>query len=148
MKLTAQTCLLIAVAAVVGAVGNALSPAGISWNEADGGPALGRVGFDQARRIVEQQAAIVLDARQTETFVRGHIPGARSVPWSAAATHLAEMRPPLKAEQKILVYCSSEQCGAALVVGRLLRRRGFKDVAIFVGWFDVWQRSGGRIERD
>lgn len=152
--LPVRILLLVALSAVVAAAGNALSPAGIPWDlvpatDVRARSALG--GLDvvdpaAARTIVTDRSAVILDARSPQEYLAGHVPGARWMPPSAAEPMLRAMREPPARGERILVYCASDACDAALELGLWLRARGYERVGILAGGFEGWWGSGGTVE--
>lgn len=150
-----QVLILIGIALLLSVAANALSPRGIPWRaDWSGSMAVraaraGLVPVDAKRlkAIVHDRSAVLLDARSSENYLLGRIPGARSLPLRAAE-NTAERPLGLSPDQPLVVYCGSAFCDAALEVGQSLRRRGYRSVSLFVEGYDAWVIGGGEVEQD
>jgi rhodanese-related sulfurtransferase len=99
-------------------------------------------------KFVAARAALVVDARDHDAFVRGHIPGAVSIPYDEAAgdpTRLGALDP---GERPIIVYCSGGHCEASRMLAEILvqdlkRHR----VLVYEGGFPEWEAAGNPVSR-
>ena len=88
--------------------------------------------------------AIWVDARPTDEFERGHIPGAVSLNedrWGEALSEfLAKAWSP---EKKIVVYCSAASCNLAEDVARRLRDEAKlpNEIRILKGGYEAWREK-------
>lgn len=143
--------ILLAVAGVLGASANALSPRGLSWSRplgrgiaaqvADAG--LVPVDLKTVQGLLK--TARIIDARSAEEFTIGRLPGALLVRWDP------ETPPsyvPVGKDQPIVVYCGNEFCEQSLGLGRWLKANGWRDVAVFVDGYDAWWNAGGPVDQD
>ncbi|MDQ6809954.1 MAG: rhodanese-like domain-containing protein [Verrucomicrobiota bacterium] len=93
--------------------------------------------------VVQAQAwgarAMWLDARPDDQFARDHVPGAMSLNedrWSELLPPVLETWSP---DKRIVVYCSSQSCGASREVARRLRTEGgLKNVFVLEGGWEAW----------
>ncbi|MEE1242948.1 rhodanese-like domain-containing protein [Frisingicoccus sp.] len=76
--------------------------------------------------------AVVIDIRSREAFLKGHIPGAVSMPYD---TFDEEAR--ILGEYEVLILCC-ERGSASLFLGRKLSRKGFHVLSIG-GGMDAWR---------
>ena len=60
--------------------------------------------FDEIRRRIDDPDFVLVDVLSRESFVNGHIPGARSLPLAEIPTRAAEVLPDRTAD--VVVYCS------------------------------------------
>jgi rhodanese-related sulfurtransferase len=82
--------------------------------------------------------AVVIDVREPEEYVSGHVPGARLMPLGRLAQHVAEMPP----GQRVYVICASGN--RSKVAADLLGRAGVDAVSV-AGGTGGWQRAGKPI---
>ncbi len=88
------------------------------------------------------RTAMWVDARPDEQFTAAHVPGAvllNEERWD-------ELLPPLLAtwspDKRIVVYCSSQGCGASREVARRLRAQaGLKNVFVLQGGWEAWVKG-------
>lgn len=93
-----------------------------------------------ARRI-KRGEVIVIDVRPEVEFEAGHLPGARSVPFSELGKRLKE----LPRSKEIVAYCRGPYCVFADDAVRLLRKRGYRAARLEDG-FPEWREGGFPIE--
>ena len=127
---------LLALAAFLPAIGEAiyLRPQ-VSWQSAvaDGDSAT----VKQAERWGAN--TLWVDARPSEDFAHEHVPGALLLNedhWDDLLPRLLETWAP---EKRVVVYCSSQACGASREVARRLRTEaGLKNVFVLTGGWEAW----------
>ena len=137
--------LLLAVAVVLGATANAVSPRGLSWTRplgrgvaaqvADAG--LVPVDLESMKKLAG--SVRLIDARTREDYALGRLPGA--IWWKPDGPLPPRDRP-------IVVYCANEFCDAALLLGIRLGKSGYPDVAVFIDGYEAWWNAGGAVEQD
>jgi rhodanese-related sulfurtransferase len=82
--------------------------------------------------------AIVIDVREPEEYVAGHVPGARLVPLA----RLAQVRDDLPRDRPVYVICASgnrSKAGASLLAGAGV------DAYSVAGGTGAWMRAGRSI---
>lgn len=89
-------------------------------------------------------SALWVDARPSDEFDRGHIPGAVSLNedrWSEALAQF--MGTQWSPEKKIVVYCSAASCNLAEDVARRLRNEVKlpNEIRILKGGWEAWQQK-------
>ena len=139
--------LLLAVAGILGAAANAVSPRGISWMQPLGSglasdvaaAGLFPVAMKDLPGLLQDRSILYLDARSREDYATGHLP--RAV-WSNPEGPL----PPR--DRPIIVYCSNEFCHSSLQLGVRLKKEGFRNVGVLVDGYDAWWNAGGSVEQD
>lgn len=83
--------------------------------------------------------AVFIDARESDFFEEGHIPGAVNLPVSGIKNSLPAG---ISADRFLIVYCSGGDCEDSGVVARALFKMGCRDVAVFAGGWDEWSAAG------
>jgi rhodanese-related sulfurtransferase len=106
--------------------------------------------LDKARRIKRGEAisladagkAVFVDVRSEETFKKGHIKGAMSIPFSQLALRLRELPP----NKMVITYCAcpAEHTAALAVLG--LNAHKMMNAAALVGGWDEWVGAGEPTE--
>ncbi len=96
-----------------------------------------RVGALAAAR---KDGAVVLDVREPDEYVAGHVPNARLVPLSELAAHVGE----LPRARRIYVICASGNRSVA--AADWLARAGFESVSV-AGGTTAWQQAGYPVVR-
>lgn len=93
-------------------------------------------------RIESGAAPVILDVRSRSEFARGHVPGARHIPFWRVSRRIGELSIPRDTE--LVVYCGHGP--RAAIAGRALRRRGFTRITYLEGHFTRWRGAGFREE--
>ena len=93
-------------------------------------------------RIESGAAPVILDVRSRSEFARGHVPGARHIPFWRMSRRIGELSIPRDSE--LVVYCGHGP--RAVIAGRALRRRGFTRITYLEGHFTRWRGAGFREE--
>jgi rhodanese-related sulfurtransferase len=101
---------------------------------------------DLLARIDAGTAPAILDVRSRAEFDRGHVPGARHIPFWLLPVRLSSV--PASHDDEIVVYCGHRP--RAQMAAAVLRRAGFRRVTYLEGDMAGWltdrlpvQRAGG-----
>jgi rhodanese-related sulfurtransferase len=145
--------LLLAVAVVLGATANAISPRGLSWTRPLGrgvseeaiAAGLLPVDLNTVKSLLNDPNVLFVDARAPEEFATGRLPRAVNVP-PDRGNGTARLTKTM--DQPIVVYCANEFCEAALKVGATFKNDGRRNVAIFVDGYEAWWNAGGAVDQD
>lgn len=111
---------------------------GQAWTEVDGEAAL----------WLHAQGALFLDARRSEAFRAGHIPGARSLPaWEANLAERIQRLAMLAPDPRlpVVIYCSGGDCQDSHLVAEALRPAGFVNLRIYREGYPEWVTRGGKV---
>jgi rhodanese-related sulfurtransferase len=98
------------------------------------------VGLPDFRAVVENKGALILDARPSVLFERGHVPGALNLSRDDFARDYRNLAPTMKSTvtKPIIVYCSGGTCHDSRLVANALLSLGISDVSIYTGGWDEW----------
>lgn len=130
MDFILQNILLIAVAAVSG-----IALLVLSYRQPGGGNALNAT---QATLLINRENAIVIDVRETDEYVAGHLPESRSVPVGSLDARIGEFDK-YKDTPLILVCKSGVRSASALAK---FRKQGYSKVHNLEGGIDAWRSAG------
>jgi rhodanese-related sulfurtransferase len=87
--------------------------------------------------------AIWVDARPQEEFEREHVPNAVLLNEDRWNELLPQMLATWAPDKRVVVYCSSQSCGASREVARRLREEaGLKNVFVLGGGWEAWLTEG------
>ena len=102
-----------------------------------------RVSLPDFRIAVESKNDLILDARPSVFFERGHVPGALNLSRDDFATDYRRLAPTLKIsrDKRIIVYCSGGACHDSRLVANALLSLGFSDVSVYTGGWDEWSAA-------
>jgi rhodanese-related sulfurtransferase len=101
-----------------------------------------RIKIEDAWKLYQADKAVFVDVRSKESFDKGHIKGALSIPGSQLIRRFREIPP----NKVIVTYCacSAEQSSGQAVVE--LNAHGVKNTAALVGGWQSWKDSGKPTE--
>ena len=92
----------------------------------------------QATLLINREDAQVIDVRETDEYVSGHVPEARNIPVSAIDDRLADLEK--NKDVPLIVVCQSGARSAKVV--EKLRRKGFAKVFNLSGGVAAWREAG------
>jgi rhodanese-related sulfurtransferase len=160
-KTKKEITMLVGVSVALALLVNHLSPRGIAlvgqWDTAKG-IISANAARDDAYRIAEiDQVAdaakifydgdtLFLDARSTEDYQSGHIPGAISLPVGQFDEQIESFLNQYPPDQPIVSYCSGRTCEDSHHLAQLLLDVGFSEVRVFINGFSGWEAAGYPIE--
>jgi rhodanese-related sulfurtransferase len=111
--------------------------ADMAWAMLTSSPEVREVNLDELR--ARPSDAVVLDVREPEEFVNGHVPGAVNLPQAELATRLDEV----PRDRPLFVIC---QGGFRSVrAAQFLSQCGLSDVASVKGGTGAWRAAGGEL---
>lgn len=107
------------------------------------------VGLEEFRSAVEHKDDLIIDARSSSYYQRGHVPGAINLSRDDFAHDYIRLRPSLEKakDAPISVYCSGGDCHDSKMVAQALTSLGFSQVRVFLGGWDAWTAAGLPTER-
>lgn len=83
--------------------------------------------------------ALVLDARDTDDYCYGRLPGAKSMPIYASLPERQEVLADVPKSRRIIIYCQSANCHYADEIARFLNFNGYEDLAIYRQGYREWR---------
>lgn len=81
---------------------------------------------------------VVVDCRSPESYAKGHVPGAVSLPYRTISEETVARLPK---DKTLVTYCTDITCNASAKGALRLSELGFR-VKEMVGGFDTWTRKG------
>ena len=95
-----------------------------------------------AHDLIEAESPLVVDVREPDEFIGGHIPGGANMPLGEMHFFVSQL--PQEREAPILVVC---QTGVRSLSGALfLASLGYGNVRSITGGTKAWQEAGFKIE--
>jgi rhodanese-related sulfurtransferase len=120
---------------------------GFVWGAAAQGADGGTMTLEEFRRFVESGTGVVLDARGAKYFAKSHVPGAINLPVRDFDRAWEAVRPRLRPEQPVVVYCSSLHCPDSAKLRDRLVKLGYRRVEVFKGGLAAWWKAGLPLEK-
>jgi rhodanese-related sulfurtransferase len=106
-----------------------------------------KVSAGEARALMAQGNAVIVDVRDSAELAGGKVKGAKHIPRGSlefradAATSYHD--PVLSPDKTVIVYCAAGS--RAALAGKVLKEMGYKDVRNLGGFAD-WVAAGGEVE--
>lgn len=100
------------------------------------------LGLMQVKELFDSREALIIDARDGETYRKGHIAGALSLPLGEAERLLPDFAARTPKERLIVVYCGGYDCHDSKTLGDSLLSAGYTQVFVFEGGFPEWRDAG------
>lgn len=97
----------------------------------------------EAFRQHGREGAVFVDARIKESYHKGHIKDAISLPYSFLDAVPREAVERLRKYRWIIVYCNTENAERSRLMAGELSEAGLKDVSYLKGGFLEWVEAGG-----
>jgi hydroxyacylglutathione hydrolase len=114
--------------------------ADMPWAMLTSSPKVREVNLDEL--LAQPADAAVVDVREPEEFVNGHVPGAVNLPQADLATRLNEV----PRDRPVFVICQGGF--RSLRAAQYLSQCGISDVASVKGGTEAWRAAGGEIIRE
>jgi len=102
----------------------------------------------EAKNLFMQKKCIFIDARPKDDYERGHIRGARSLPWHEVDQRFMEVTKDISLETPIITYCDGKTCDLNHKLANFLIEMGFKNVKVLVNGWTKWQNADLPIDKE
>lgn len=97
------------------------------------------ISLGEFRRHVNDQTAVIVDARESSGFNRGHVRGAVNIPAGSESEYVDRLHG-VGFDELIIVYCGGPDCPAGENVAAYLASKGYTNVKVFKpGWQQLSQ---------
>ena len=104
------------------------------------------IALEEAEKLFFTHAAVFIDARPFEDYAKGHIQGARSLPWEDVDLDFIAVTQGLDLETSIVTYCDGETCELSHNLALFLRDAGFTNARVLINGWTIWQQAGLPME--
>ncbi|ASR55732.1 rhodanese-like domain-containing protein [Cellulomonas sp. PSBB021] len=105
----------------------------------------GTVTRDELVQLLEDDAAVLVEALPAAHYDREHLPSAMNVPGELTPAEASRIAPDPR--RTVVVYCSGPGCGRSKVTAAALQRLGYSDVRVYTGGKADWLAAGLPLER-
>lgn len=109
-------------------------------------PEISFIDSDKLLKLIGKGNILLIDAREREEYVKGHIKEAINVPYSEFYSDPLNFISILDTERKIVIYCDGGFCELSFKLAELLKEIGFKELSIYLGGFYEWNKKGLPLE--
>ena len=155
-----QAVLLLLSAVILGLAANQINPRGIligrdapdlpgrsdldAWMANDAAETPRPITLQPLLGLIQRSACLIIDARNPEAFLAGHLPGAVNLPWERYFEYVERMHA-LPRDRWLVLYCDGGTCDYSQLLAQELVMLGFTKVAVYSGGIEEWQISN-RLE--
>lgn len=100
-----------------------------------------RIGIDAAREMIQRGNVQIVDVRQPEEYVQGHVPGAVLIPLNTVMSRIGE----IDAERDVILVCGVGQRSA--VAAEMAASLGRTRLYNLEGGTEEWIKKGNPVEK-
>jgi rhodanese-related sulfurtransferase len=100
---------------------------------------------DQVKRMIDEDAAMLIEVLDADRFEEFHLPGALNVPLSGDFDNDIQDVVPDKHEP-VVVYCQDEKCDASPQAARRMEQLGYDRVYDYGPGKVDWKKAGLPVE--
>ena len=102
------------------------------------------VSVTDVKALAESKKAVIIDVNGTESYKKGHVPGA--LDYAAIKDKLAEALPKDK-NTTIVAYCGGPKCKAYQAAATAAEKLGYKNVKHMSAGIAGWKEAGEKMEK-
>lgn len=92
-------------------------------------------------------AVMLLDARNHDLYLQGHLPTAYNLPWGEIEARLGSFLKEVPLDRALITYCSGYGCEDSFHLAQRLMAAGYEDVRVFEGGLPEWRDAGMPVEK-
>ena len=105
-----------------------------------GGPL--KIEIAALKKLYDAGAVLIMDARETDAYVAGHLAGAISLPYNDALDDPNRAKRLDSGGRAIVVYCDGGACTLSMDLASLLVSSGKRRVLVYEGGYPEWREAG------
>jgi rhodanese-related sulfurtransferase len=102
------------------------------------------VSVTQVQTLVESKKAVIIDVNGSDSFKKGHVPGA--LDFAAIKGDLASALPADK-NTPIVAYCGGPKCKAYQAAANAAQKLGYKNVKHMSAGISGWKEAGQKVDK-
>jgi rhodanese-related sulfurtransferase len=101
------------------------------------------ISVKELKQAIEAKKATVIDVNGSDSYQKGHIPGA--IDFSKKKAELAKVLPEDK-DALVVAYCGGPSCGAYAAAAKAAKELGYKNVKHLSAGISGWKEAGEKLE--
>ena len=98
------------------------------------------VTLEQVKRLLAGDRGIFIDAREPESYWKGHIKGARNIYGLEAGSHFEELVL-IPRDTLIVIYCNNPECHLGRELAEFMSVMEFKRLYLYDDGWDGWEKA-------
>ncbi|HUL45302.1 MAG TPA: rhodanese-like domain-containing protein [Bacteroidota bacterium] len=99
------------------------------------------VTLEQFKRLLREHRGMLIDARESDNYQRGHIRSARSIPEMEFDKHFGELAV-LPRDTLVMIYCNNAECPLGRALAHDMSIMHFTNLFLFDDGWDGWVNAG------
>jgi rhodanese-related sulfurtransferase len=108
-------------------------------------PVYKTISLQQLQRLLAEHRGVLMDARNAEDYLKGHIKGARSVPAIEVERHFEEFAV-LPRDTMVLIYCNNPDCHLGRSLAEFMGVMEFTKLLLYDDGWDGWVKANMPID--
>lgn len=101
------------------------------------------ISVDELKKAIEEKKVTVLDVNGSDSYKKGHIPGA--IDFRANKAEIAKQLPSDK-NALVVAYCGGPTCGAYAAAAKAAKELGYTNVKHLSAGISGWKTAGAPLE--
>ncbi|HAB16273.1 MAG TPA: rhodanese-like domain-containing protein [Verrucomicrobiota bacterium] len=102
------------------------------------------VSIAEVKALIETKKATIIDVNGTESYKKGHVPGA--LDFDVIEANFAKALPADK-DALIIAYCGNPRCTAYQAAAKAAQKLGYKNVKHMSAGIAGWNKAGEKVEK-
>jgi len=105
------------------------------------------VNLDTVKTLLHDKRFLFVDARPGNSYRRGRIPGAVSLPEEEFDAKIQSFKDTVAFDRLLVTYCDGPECQASEMLSKKLQAAGFKYIHWFHGGWYEWSQAKLEVEK-
>jgi 3-mercaptopyruvate sulfurtransferase SseA len=106
----------------------------------------GAISLEEMKQQFDAGTAVIIDARSTEEYEEGHLPGAINIPHDRLPEFMNTLTGEVSMDAHVICYCRSLTCDFSDLLATEMKIIGYQDVSVFSGGWAQWSKAGYPVE--
>lgn len=99
------------------------------------------ISLDQLKRLIKEKRGMLIDARNGDDYIRGHIKDAHSIPALDVDKYFSKLVE-IPKDTVMILYCNNAECHLSHLLADFLRNLEFNKIFIYENGWDGWISAG------
>lgn len=97
--------------------------------------------------LIETKIGIIIDARNKDAYIRGHIPGAINIPFLDVFNYVEQLDI-IPRDTLIVVYCEGVNCELSHHLSEFMLNMNFSRIYHYIGGYEEWVNEKLPLEKE
>lgn len=100
---------------------------------------------DQMKHVIKTGNALIIDARNPEAYIKGHIPTAINIPFIEVFNYV-EILHSIPRDTLMIIYCDGVHCELSKNLSQFLKGMNFTKIFLYHDGIEVWNAQNLPLE--